>query len=174
MSNTLMIDASTLFQCIRERLIQARRNVAVAVNQEMVRTYWDIGKYIFEACGEEERAGYGKQVLQALSQKLCAEFGKGFDVRELRRFRQFYTMFPIRGTLCPELSWSYYRLLLRVQNDKARDFYAKESQLSGWSVRQLQRQITTFYYERLLSSQDSDRYYMHTNLPTEHLLIDCF
>lgn len=68
--------------------------------------------------------------------------------------RQFYCAFPIRHTLCDELSWSHYRLLMRLEDEKARKFYLEESVKSGWSVRQLERQIGTFYYERLLASQD--------------------
>jgi predicted nuclease of restriction endonuclease-like (RecB) superfamily len=84
---------------------------------------------------------------------LKAEFGKGFDERELRRIRQFYLTFPIRDTLRPELSWSHYRLLIRVGNEKARQFYLQEAALNSWSYRTLERNTSTLYFERLLSSQ---------------------
>ena len=113
-----------------------------------------IGEQIFRTCGENDRAEYGKSVLRFLAAHLTKEFGKGFTERELRRMRQFFLMFSKRDTLCPELSWSHYRLLMRVQNDRARTFYLEECAKSGWSVRQLERQITTFYFERILASQD--------------------
>lgn len=73
----------------------------------MVNAYWKIGEQIYHACGENERAAYGKQLLQYISEKLTAEFGKSFDVTNLRNMRRFYLMFPIRETLSPELSWLY-------------------------------------------------------------------
>ena len=88
-----------------------------AVNSAMVQAYWSIGKMIYEVCGENDRAAYGKQVLQYLSDKLTAEFGKGFSRQNLRNMRQFHRAFPIRSTLCSELSCSHYRLLMRVGND---------------------------------------------------------
>lgn len=120
----------------------------------MVSAYWEIGRQIYEACGENERAEYGKNLLRYLSDRLTGEFGKGFDESNLRKMRQFYLAFPIRDTLCLELSWSHYRLLMRVSDDKARMFYLEESVKSAWSVRQLERQIHTLYYQRILASQD--------------------
>lgn len=89
-----------------------------------------------------------------LSAQLTAEFGKGFDKSNLRKMRQFYCTFPIRDTLCLELSWSHYRLLMRVPDEQARTFYMEECVKSAWSVRQLERQINTMYYQRILASQD--------------------
>lgn len=108
------------------------------------------------ACGENDRAEYGKKLLQYLSEQLTKEFGKGFTVINLKYMRQFYRAFPIRHTLCDKLSWSHYRLLMRIEDEKARKFYLDESVKSGWSVRQIERQIGTFYYERLLASQDKE------------------
>jgi len=120
----------------------------------MVTAYWEIGEQIYKACGENDRAGYGKKLLQYLSAHLTAEFGKGFDESNLRKMRQFYCAYPIRDTLCPELSWSHYRLLMRIPNEKERAFYEEECAKSAWSVRQLERQIHTMYYQRILASQD--------------------
>lgn len=122
----------------------------------MVKEYWDIGKKIYEVCGENDRAIYGKQVLEDISQKLTAEFGKGFDITNLRKMCQFYRVFPIRDTMCLELSWSHYRLLMRVENNEARNYYVKECAKASWSVRQLQRQINTMYYNRTLASKDKE------------------
>ena len=120
----------------------------------MVTAYWNIGKQIYEACGENDRAAYGKQLLQFLSDKLTAEFGKGFDVSNLRNMRRFYAAFPIQDALRPELSWTHYRALMKVTDETARNFCLEESVKSGWSSRQLDRQINSFYYQRILASRD--------------------
>lgn len=143
-----------VYRQVRGYVVHAQQKVYKAVNSAMVEAYWQIGKAVHEACGENDRAAYGKQVLKYLSERLTAEFGKGFDESNLRKMRQFYSTFSIRDTLCPELSWSHYRLLMRVQDEDARNFYAEEAAKSGWSVRQLQRQINTMYYQRMLASQD--------------------
>lgn len=143
-----------VYRQVRGYVVHAQQKVYKAVNSAMVEAYWQIGKAVHEACGENDRAAYGKQVLKYLSERLTAEFGKGFDESNLRKMRQFYSTFSIRDTLCPELSWSHYRLLMRVQDEDARNFYTEEAAKSGWSVRQLQRQINTMYYQRMLASQD--------------------
>ncbi len=142
------------YHSIRHSIVQAQRKLATAVNSAMVTAYWEIGEQIYKACGENDRAEYGKNLLHYLSTQLTAEFGKGFDESNLRRMRQFYCTFPIRDTLCHELSWSHYRLLMRVPDEAARNFYAQECVKSAWSVRQLERQIHTMYYQRILASQD--------------------
>lgn len=141
---------------IRGYVINAQRQVYSAVNTAMVSAYWNIGKSIYELCGENDRATYGKKIIQYISEKMTAEFGKGFDARNLRYMRQFYLTFPKRNTLCSELSWSHYRLLMKVTDEKAREFYISESVKAGWSVRQLQRQINTMYYNRIISSKDKE------------------
>ena len=142
------------YTTIRQSIVQAQHKLTAAVNSAMVTAYWEIGEQIYKACGENDRAGYGKKLLQYLSEQLTAEFGKGFDESNLRKMRQFYRCFPIRDTLCPELGWSHYRLLMRIPDEAERAFYTEECAKSAWSVRQLERQIHTMYYQRLLSSQD--------------------
>ncbi len=142
------------YTAIRQSIVQAQHTMAAAVNSAMVTAYWEIGEKIYKACGENDRAEYGKKLLQFLSEHLTAEFGQGYTVRNLRAMRQFYCCFPIRHTLCAELGWSHYRLLMRIADEKERTFYAEECAKSAWSVRQLERQIHTMYYQRLLSSQD--------------------
>jgi len=138
-------------------LEKARQRVYSSINREMVEAYWEIGKRIVEEEQQgERRAGYGKEILKILSKELFTEFGKGFDERELRRIRQFYLTFPIRDTLRPELSWSHYRLLIRVTNEKARTYYLLEASNQHWSYRTLERNYSTLYYERLLSSTDKN------------------
>lgn len=142
------------YTTIRQSIVQAQHKLTAAVNSAMVTAYWEIGEQIYKACGENDRAGYGKKLLQFLSEQLTAEFGKGFSVQGLRNMRQFYCTFPIRSTLWSELSWSHYRILMRIADETERAFYTEECAKSAWSVRQLERQIHTMYYQRLLSSQD--------------------
>jgi predicted nuclease of restriction endonuclease-like (RecB) superfamily len=147
-----------LFQQVRALLSTARNDVRRTVNDAMVQTYWQIGRVIVEA--EQEgaaRAEYGKATLTLLSQRLTQEFGAGYSVANLRNFRQFFQTYSadeIRYTTGSELSWSHYRLLMRIANPEARRWYATEVATQGWSVAALHRQINTLYYERLLSSQD--------------------
>ena len=144
-----------IYQNIRNTLTNARKKVYNTVNTTMVETYWDIGKQLEEAIGE--RAEYGKGLLKYLAKSLTTEFGKGFDESSLRRMRKFYRLFSIRATLWHELSWSHYRLLIKIEDDMRREFYARECVNSAWSVRQLERQINSFYYERLLATQNGGK-----------------
>ncbi len=139
---------------IRSYIVNAKQQVYKAVNSAMVEAYWNIGKKIYEVCGENDRAAYGKQVLKDISEALTKEFGQGFSVQNLRKMRQFYTVYQKRSTLSSELSWSHYQLLMRIENDEARQFYTNECAKASWSVRQLQRQINTMYYNRILASND--------------------
>jgi len=141
-----------VYQNIRTVLVTARQKVYSAINSAMVEAYWEIGRQIMEV-QEGQRAEYGTGLIKYLAERLTKEFGKGFDESSLRRMRQFFQVFPIRATLSHELSWSHYRLLIRIDNEPRREFYLKECAESNWSVRQLERQITSFYYERLLATQ---------------------
>lgn len=154
--------APSLYQGIRDILLSAKTQARRAVNDAMVQAYWHVGRLIVEdEQGGEKRAEYGKSVLNELSLRLTLEFGKGFSSTNLKLFRQFYLAFPIGHTLCDQsslgrLSWSHFRNLLRVGDGKARTWYANEAASQGWSVRALDRQISTLYYERLLGSQQQD------------------
>jgi len=144
-----------LHQAIRALLLAARVQVRQTVNTAMVQTYWHIGRMIVEdEQGGQKRAAYGKQVLPELAKRLSEEFGSGFSVQSLWKYRQFYQCFPILSALRRELTWTHYKSLLRIESLAARDWYAKEAVEQGWSVRALDRQISTLYYERLLSTQD--------------------
>ena len=154
--NQTLSASSHLFAEIREVLVTARRTAYKAVNFAMVTAYWNVGRLIVE--DEQQgntRAEYGKAILADLSIRLTDEFGKGFDERELRRIRQFYLVFPKWDALRPELTWTHYRLLIRVQNEQARLWYMNEAAEQTWSSRQLDRQISVLYYERLLNSTDT-------------------
>ena len=144
-----------IYKGIRDTLAAARAKTFAAINFTMVEAYWEIGKQLDEAVGD--RAEYGKGLLKYLAEHLMEEFGKGFDESSLRRMRQFYKVFPIRATLWHELSWSHYRLLMKIENEERREFYGRECAESSWSVRQLERQINSFFYERLLATQQSDK-----------------
>lgn len=137
---------------IKEILDQSRNRIYRNIQSEMVLAYWQIGKMIVERQGGNQRADYGDGLLKELSFQLTKDFGRGFDVTNLRNMRQFYIVFQKRDTVCHELSWSHYRLLMRVDEDNARNFYIKESIEGNWSVRQLQREINTFSYQRYLAS----------------------
>ena len=139
---------------IREILQSARQCVAIQVNTELLSTYWNIGKIIVEHEQEnQERADYGKQTLKQLSKELTKEFGKGFSVSNLQFMRRFYQCYQIQQTVCVKLSWSHYCELLTISDADKRSFYEKETVNSGWSVRELKRQISTSLYERLLLSE---------------------
>jgi predicted nuclease of restriction endonuclease-like (RecB) superfamily len=144
-----------LLGALREIIADSRRQVLRAVDSAQVQTYWHIGRHIVEfEQGGAQRAAYGQRLLPQLGQALAAEFGRGFDATNLRHMRGFYQAFPIRDALRRELSWTHYRLLLRVDSAKARQWYVQEAAGQNWSTRVLERQIGSLYYERLLSSQD--------------------
>lgn len=146
---------SKLYKEINSILRTARANAYKAVNFAMVTSYWSVGQVIVEyEQNGNERAEYGKAVLEGLSKKLTAEFGKGFDESNLRYMRLFYQTFKNCDALRHELSWSHYRMLLRVKDETARNWYMNEAANQTWSTRQLDRQISVLYYERLLASQD--------------------
>jgi len=138
-------------------LLEGRKKVHAAINFTMVETYWNVGRKIVEQEQHgKERANYGEQLLVNLSRYLGDTFGRGFSVANLKNFRQFYLTWPndeIRYTLCSELSWSQIRLIMRLDSEKAREYYLNEVRAQGWSVRVLERNIRSGYFERLLSSQ---------------------
>ena len=143
---------------IKRILTFARQKAYVAVNAAMVDAYWKIGKRIVEQEQHgENRAAYGESILKELSKALTAAFGKGFSYASLYNFRQFYMTYPLDEifyTLCRNLSWSHNRLIMRFEGPEARSYYLKEAAEQGWSVRTLERNINTFYYQRLLSSHN--------------------
>ena len=144
------------YEQIRSILETARNQAYSAANSAMVQAYWSIGKSIVEQQGKSERAEYGRQLLQELSKQLTHDFGKGFTASNLRNMRQFYLTFSNCYALRSNLSWTHYRMLMRVENEKARNFYLEECEKANWSTRQLERQINSFFYERLLSSRDKE------------------
>jgi len=183
-NSEILIDET--YNSIRNVLVEARVNVTRAVNIAIVHAYWQIGRIIVEDEQKgKERAGYGKALIDSLSLRLVHEFGKGFTPRNLRNMRQFYLYFPIwhpmraksthplnsvvlnqqshdkktskeLSALRSELSWTHYKLLIRIENPLAREWYMNEAADCGWSTRALERQINSFYYERILASKNKD------------------
>ena len=147
-------DLSPVVQEIRSVLENARSNVARQVNSELLNTYWNVGRIICEY--EQtlpERADYGRQTLRAVSKELTKEFGKGFSVSNIQFMRRFYQTYQIQQTVSVKLSWSHYCELLSISDPDKRSFYEKEAVNSGWSVRELKRQIDSSLFERLLLSR---------------------
>lgn len=146
-------DESAFYAQVRTVIVEARRYVHRAANVAMVKAYWLVGKMIVERQGGAAKATYGDGLIDALAERLTAEFGAGFTRVNLFAMRKFYLSFPKVQTLCELLSWSHYRLLITVENEEARRYYADECRKSLWSVRELQRQINSFYFERLLENR---------------------
>lgn len=139
---------------IGDLLAAARSNVARQVNNELLNTYWNIGRIIAEyEQTVPERADYGKQTLKELSKALTNEFGKGFSVSNIQFMRRFYQTYQIQQTASVKLSWSHYCELLSISDPDKRSFYEKEAVNSNWSVRELKRQIDSSLFERLLLSR---------------------
>lgn len=142
---------------IRNILKDARYKVYRTVNFVMVQAYWNIGKIIVEEEQKgKDKAKYGSYLIKELSKKLTTDFGKGFSEQSLRNMRQFYNCFSIRSALRSELSWTHYKFLIRIENPKSREWYMNEAADCEWSTRALERQINSFYYERILSSKDKE------------------
>lgn len=141
---------------IRKILEQARRQAYTAINRSMIEAYWKVGKRIVEEeQNGENRAVYGKEVIKNIS----VELGEGFSERTLRDYRQFYQTFPVWKDLahaCAKLHWSHFRSIMRVSHKEARTYYLKEASAENWSVRTLDRNISSLYYQRLLSSQNKE------------------
>ena len=145
------------YEQIKRILSEARNKVYQTANFAMVEAYWNIGKSIVEQQDGYEKAEYGSRLIAELSKQMTVDFGKGFTPTNLKYMRQFYLTFPNSHALRGELSWTHYRLLMRVENKNAREFYIEEAIKSNWSTRQLERQINSFFYERLLSSQNKEK-----------------
>ena len=140
------------YESIKKLINESRKHIVTYVNTTMLFTYWNIGKMIVEEQGGSHKAKYGNNLICELSKKLTFDFGKGFDERNLRYMRGFYLSFPIWNTVCSELSWSHYRILIKVWAEHIRKFYMEEAIKENWSVRQLERQIATCFYSRVITN----------------------
>lgn len=149
----------SFFENIRQLLVQAQAGIVKQVNTIMVQTYFEMGRQIVE---EEQRgqheAEYGAYILAELSRHLTSEFGKGFSKRNLELIRKFYTVYKnAKSLISQNLSWTHYIHLMRIENEDERNFYQIEANSSQWSVRELERQINSGLFQRLLISKDKSK-----------------
>ncbi len=168
MSENSMLGSDSLFIRIHKILEEARNKVYRTANTEMLSAYWNVGRKIMEEEQKgKERAAYGSALIKGLSIKLTKEYGKGFTETNLKYMRQFYQTFEKSHALRDELSWTHYRLLLKVEKEDAREFYMKETITGNWSTRQLERQINSLYFDRLLMSKDKKGLMLDTDKSQE-------
>lgn len=148
---------------VREELIRQIHSIISSSKERAIRSvdtermlmYWQIGRVIFEEEQEgKDRAGYGQFLLKSISEEFQPEFGSGFSVRQLEMNRQFYRTFPNSNALRSQFSWTHYRTLIRIENQEKRDFYIAEAEKNNWTARQLERQVNSQLFERLLLSND--------------------
>ena len=149
--------SQNLIHEIKSLIAQAKEGAIRSVDHHRTVMYWHIGERIFnEEQQGKDRADYGNYLIKYLSEELQPEYGSGFSYRQLHRYRQFYRMFPIVSTLRTQLSWSHYKLLLSIDNEDKRECYIAETSKNNWSVRQMERQINSQLFERLLLSNDKE------------------
>lgn len=152
-----MVSNSNLISDIKLLIAKAKETAIRTVDFQRTLLYWHIGERIFnEEQQGKDRADYGKYLIKYLSEQLQPEFGSGFSSRQLELMRQFYRTFPITNSLRSQLSWTHYRILLRIENEDKREYYIAETSKNNWSVRQMERQINSQLYERLLLSNDKE------------------
>ena len=137
---------------INDLILKTKQNVAKNINYEMVELYFEIGSTINELIENYNLEASQNKILKLFSEKLTQEFGQGFSVSNLKKMKKFYLTYEDGSTLWNQLSWSHNRLIMNIDNEAKRTFYLEETIKSNWSVRQLERQINSFYYERLLST----------------------
>lgn len=149
--------SKSIINDIKNLIASAKDKAIRSVDFERTLMYWHIGKRIFEEEQQgKDRAGYGEYLIKYISQQLQPEFGSGFSTRQINLYRQFYRSFPIVHTLSAQLSWSQYVLLFRIDNQDKTAFYIAETIKNNWTVRQLERQINSSLYERLLLSNEKE------------------
>ena len=150
-------DINGFYQEVREIIASARQNAVRSVDFCRVQMYWQIGRRILEEEQKgKERADYGSYLLKNLAKKLEPEYGSGFSVRQLEMCRQFYRIYPIANTVCSQLNWSQYKLLISIPDEYKREYYQLEAVNNAWTKRELERQINSQLYERLLLSNDKE------------------
>lgn len=152
-----MLTTQNLIEDIRNIIAQSRDRAIRAVDHERTLMYWHIGKRIFEEeQNGEDRAEYGKYITKFVSEQIAPQFGSGFSKRQIELMRQFYRTFPIANALHSQLSWTQYKFLLRVDTEEQREFYIAETIKNNWTSRQLERQVYSKLYERLLVSNKKE------------------
>ncbi len=149
--------SQNLIHEIKSLIARAKEGAIRSVDHHRTVMYWHIGERIFnEEQQGKDRADYGNYLIKYLSEQLQPEYGSGFSVRQLERYRQFYRTFPIASSLRTQLSWTHYKLLLSIDNEDKREYYIAETVKNNWSVRQMERQINSQLFERLLLSNDKE------------------
>lgn len=157
MSDIVPKNLESIYASIKDVLDKVRSKAVRTVNFAMVQAYWEIGRIIVEEEQKgKERAEYGRSLIEELSKRLTADYGRGFNKTNLWYMRQFYLTFPNLHALRGELTWTHYRLLLKVGKESARDFYMLECINSNWNTRELERQIGSMLYERVALSKDKE------------------
>ena len=134
------------YEKINQMIINSKTNIIRNINYEMVELYYNIGQAINELIDEYNLEKSQNEIIKSFSNKLTKEFGQGFSVPSLKKMKKFYQVFNGGSTLWNQLSWSHNRLIMNIDDEKRRDFYLEECIKSNWSVRQLERQINSFYY----------------------------
>lgn len=142
------------YEKINQMIINSKTNIIRNINHEMVELYYNIGQAINELIDEYNLEKSQNEIIKSFSNKLTKQFGQGFSVPSLKKMKKFYQVFNGGSTLWNQLSWSHNRLIMNIDDDKRRNFYLEECIKSNWSVRQLERQINSFYYERLISTKE--------------------
>ena len=145
------------YNIINNLILRTKQNVVRNVNYEMVALYFEIGSTINELIENYNLEASQNEILKSFSEKLTKEFGEGFSVSSLKKMKKFYLTYRDGSTLWNQLSWSHNRLIMNIDDENKRNFYLEETIKSNWSVRQLERQINSFYYERLLSTSDNNK-----------------
>ncbi|MCL2063225.1 MAG: PDDEXK nuclease domain-containing protein [Candidatus Cloacimonetes bacterium] len=156
MSDLQAINTS-FYSEIRSIIIEARKQAVRSVDYERVKMYWHLGERVFvEEQKEQDRATYGEYLIKKLAEQLENEFGSGFSYRQLARARRFYRLYPIVTALRTQLNWFQYRLLIAIEDNDKREYYELEAIKNAWTGRELERQISSLLYERLLLSNDKE------------------
>ena len=151
------VNINSLYQEVRQIIDSARSNAVRSVDFCRVQMYWNIGRRIVEEEQQgKERADYGAYLLKNLAKALEPEYGSGFSYRQLNFCRQFYRTYPIMNSVRSQLNWTQYRLLIQIADSDKREYYELEAANNGWTARQLERQINSQLYERLLLSNDKE------------------
>lgn len=158
-SNIDMSSSMHIFYSDARQIIEnAKSNAVRSVDFCRVQMYWQLGERIFvEEQGGKERADYGSYLIKNLASVLEVEYGSGFTKRQLERARQFYTLYPIASALRSQLNWSQYKALISIPDPDKREYYELESVNNSWTAREMERQINSMLYERLLMSTDKDK-----------------
>ena len=150
-----MLINQELIHQIQSIIAKAKDRAIRSVDNERVLMYWQIGKVIFEEEQQgKDRADYGKYLIKSISETFQPQFGSGFSIRQLERNRQFYRTFPIATALRTQFSWTHYKTLISIDNEDKREFYIAEASKNNWNARQLERQVNSQLFERLLLSND--------------------